>query len=64
MQGVACTLGYWNKPDADATIFTSDGWMKTGDVGFADDDGYLHITGRIKDIVIRGGENIYPGDTE
>ena len=64
MQGVACTLGYWNKPDADAAIFTSDGWMKTGDVGFADDDGYLHITGRIKDIVIRGGENIFPGDTE
>jgi long-chain acyl-CoA synthetase len=64
MQGVACTLGYWNKPDADAAIFTSDGWMKTGDIGFADDDGYLHITGRIKDIVIRGGENIYPGDTE
>jgi long-chain acyl-CoA synthetase len=64
MRGVACTLGYWNKPDADAAIFTADGWMKTGDVGFADDDGYLHITGRIKDIVIRGGENIFPGDTE
>jgi long-chain acyl-CoA synthetase len=64
MRGVACTLGYWNKPDADAAIFTADGWMRTGDVGFADDEGYLHITGRIKDIVIRGGENIFPGDTE
>jgi long-chain acyl-CoA synthetase len=64
MKGVACTLGYWNKPEADAAIFTQDGWIKTGDVGYADVDGYLYITGRIKDIVIRGGENIFPGDTE
>ena len=64
MRGMACTLGYWNKPDANAAIFTEDGWMKTGDIGYVDDDGYLHITGRIKDIVIRGGENIFPGDTE
>ena len=62
--GVACTLGYWNKPDADAAVFSPDGWMKTGDVGFVDDVGYLSITGRIKDIVIRGGENFFPGDTE
>ena len=64
MRGVACTLGYWNKPEADAAIFTQDGWMKTGDVGYTDADSYLYITGRIKDIVIRGGENIFPGDTE
>ena len=64
MRGVACTLGYWNKPEANAAVFTGDGWMKTGDVGYVADDGYVHITGRIKDIVIRGGENIYPGDTE
>jgi long-chain acyl-CoA synthetase len=64
MRGVACTLGYWNKPEANAAVFTEDGWMKTGDVGYVADDGYVHITGRIKDIVIRGGENIYPGDTE
>ena len=64
MRGVACTLGYWNKPEANADVFTDDGWMKTGDVGYVADDGYVHITGRIKDIVIRGGENIYPGDTE
>ena len=64
MKGVACTLGYWNKPEADAAIFTQDGWMKTGDVGYTDADSYLYITGRIKDIVIRGGENIFPGDTE
>ena len=64
MKGVACTLGYWNKPEADAEIFTQDGWMKTGDVGYTDAESYLYITGRIKDIVIRGGENIFPGDTE
>ena len=64
MKGVTCTLGYWNKPEADAAIFTQDGWMKTGDVGYTDADSYLYITGRIKDIVIRGGENIFPGDTE
>jgi long-chain acyl-CoA synthetase len=64
MRGVACTLGYWNKPEANAAVFTEDGWMKTGDMGYVADDGYVHITGRIKDIVIRGGENIYPGDTE
>ena len=64
MRGVACTLGYWNKPEANAEIFTADGWMKTGDVGYVDEDSYLYITGRIKDIVIRGGENIFPGDTE
>ena len=64
MRGVACTLGYWNKPEANVAVFTEDGWMKTGDVGYVADDGYVHITGRIKDIVIRGGENIYPGDTE
>ena len=64
MRGVACTLGYWNKPEANDAVFTDDGWMKTGDVGYVADDSYVHITGRIKDIVIRGGENIYPGDTE
>jgi long-chain acyl-CoA synthetase len=39
MRGMACTLGYWNKPDANAAIFTEDGWMKTGDIGYVDDDG-------------------------
>lgn len=62
-RGVTVCAGYWNKPDATADII-DDGWMKTGDIGRLDEDGFLHITGRIKEIVIRGGENIYPGEVE
>lgn len=61
---VTCTPGYWQKPEANAETFDSERWMKTGDVGRIDEDGFLHITGRIKEIVIRGGENIYPGEIE
>jgi acyl-CoA synthetase (AMP-forming)/AMP-acid ligase II len=64
LRGICCTPGYWEKPEANASTFTADGWMKTGDVGLLDEDGFLHITGRIKEIVIRGGENIYPGEIE
>jgi long-chain acyl-CoA synthetase len=61
---VTCTPGYWHKPDANEETFDSARWMKTGDIGRIDEDGFLHITGRIKEIVIRGGENIYPGEIE
>lgn len=61
---VTCTPGYWQKPDANAETFDAKRWMKTGDIGRVDEDGFLHITGRIKEIVIRGGENIYPGEIE
>jgi long-chain acyl-CoA synthetase len=61
---VTCTPGYWHKPEANATTFDGRRWMKTGDLGRIDADGFLHITGRIKEIVIRGGENIYPGEIE
>ncbi|MCZ6828515.1 MAG: class I adenylate-forming enzyme family protein [Gammaproteobacteria bacterium] len=61
---VCCTPGYWEKPEANAATFDAQRWMKTGDIGRLDTDGYLHITGRIKEIVIRGGENIYPGEIE
>lgn len=64
LKGITCTPGYWEKPDANRQTFTEDGWMRTGDVGLIDSDGFLHITGRIKEIVIRGGENIYPGEIE
>ncbi len=61
---ITCTPGYWQKDEANAATFDAQRWMKTGDVGRIDADGFLHITGRIKEIVIRGGENIYPGEIE
>jgi len=61
---VCCTPGYWKKPEANADTFDENRWMKTGDIARIDEDGFLHITGRLKEIVIRGGENIYPGEIE
>jgi long-chain acyl-CoA synthetase len=62
--GICVTPGYWEKPEANEKTFVDGRWMKTGDVGMVDEDGFVHITGRIKEIVIRGGENIYPGEIE
>jgi long-chain acyl-CoA synthetase len=64
LRSVVCTPGYWEKPEANRQLFTEDGWMRTGDVGLIDGDGFLYITGRTKELVIRGGENIYPGEIE
>jgi long-chain acyl-CoA synthetase len=63
IRGITVCAGYWRRPEASEEI-TDGSWMKTGDLGRLDDDGFLHITGRIKEIVIRGGENIYPGEIE
>ena len=60
---ITVCAGYWNRPEASAEIRDGE-WLKTGDLGRFDGDGFLHITGRIKEIVIRGGENIYPGEIE
>jgi long-chain acyl-CoA synthetase len=64
LRGVTITPGYWQRDDLTKEAFTPDGWLRTGDLGNIDDDGFLHITGRIKEIVIRGGENIAPIEIE
>jgi fatty-acyl-CoA synthase len=62
-KGYSVMLGYWGEPDKTAEAVV-DGWMHTGDIGVMHDDGYVEITGRIKDMVIRGGENVYPREVE
>jgi len=62
-KGYSVMLGYWEEPAKTAEVLR-DGWMHTGDIAVMDDDGYVQITGRIKDMVIRGGENIYPREIE
>ena len=56
--------GYYNMPDATADAIDADGWLHTGDLATVDEDGYYKITGRLKDMIIRGGENIYPREIE
>jgi malonyl-CoA/methylmalonyl-CoA synthetase len=56
--------GYWNAPDATDASFTKDGWFRTGDIGSVDDDGYLAIVGRAKELIISGGYNVYPREIE
>ncbi len=56
--------GYWNKPEASASAIGDDGWLRSGDGGHIDADGYIYVTDRIKDMIISGGENIYPAEIE
>ncbi|CAH0164518.1 3-[(3aS,4S,7aS)-7a-methyl-1, 5-dioxo-octahydro-1H-inden-4-yl]propanoyl:CoA ligase [Arthrobacter sp. Bi83] len=63
-RGYAVMKGYWNQPDKTAEAIDAEGWMHTGDLARMDDDGYVVIEGRMKDMVIRGGENIYPREIE
>ena len=63
-RGYSVMLGYWDQPDLTAEAIDSDGWMHTGDLATMDEAGYLRIVGRIKDLVIRGGENVYPREVE
>jgi len=63
-RGYSVMLGYWDEPDKTAQAIDGDGWMHTGDLAVMDDEGYVNIVGRIKDMVIRGGENVYPREVE
>ncbi|MFD7007389.1 AMP-binding protein [Rhodococcus jostii] len=63
-RGYSVMLGYWNNPEKTAEAIDTGRWMHTGDIGVMDSDGYVAITGRIKDMVIRGGENVYPREIE
>ena len=63
-RGYSVMLGYWAEPDRTAEAIDAEGWMHTGDIGTIDELGYGNIVGRIKDMVIRGGENIYPREVE
>ena len=57
-------LGYWNLPEETAKSFADDGWFRTGDAGFLDADGYVYIHDRVKDMIVSGGENVYPAEVE
>jgi fatty-acyl-CoA synthase len=63
-RGYSVMLGYWNEPEKTAEAIDAARWMHTGDLAIIDEAGYLNITGRIKDMVIRGGENVYPREVE
>jgi fatty-acyl-CoA synthase len=63
-RGYSVMLGYWDEPEKTADVLDATHWMHTGDLATMDADGYVNIVGRIKDLVIRGGENVYPREIE
>jgi fatty-acyl-CoA synthase len=63
-RGYSVMLGYWNDPERTAEAIDRAGWMHTGDLATMDDEGYVNIVGRSKDMIIRGGENVYPREIE
>jgi fatty-acyl-CoA synthase len=64
LHGPNVMTGYWGRPDATAAVLSPDGWLRTGDIAVPDEDGFLYIRDRIKDVIISGGENIYPAEVE
>ena len=57
-------LGYFDRPEETAAALTGDGWLRTGDGGYVDEEGYLFLTDRVKDMIVSGGENVYPVEVE
>lgn len=64
LRGPMIMPGYWGNSSATAEVLSPDGWLHTGDLGYLDDDGFLYVTDRAKDMIIRGGENVYPAEIE
>ncbi|GAA4866506.1 class I adenylate-forming enzyme family protein [Saccharopolyspora cebuensis] len=64
IKGPNVVVGYWNRPDATAEAITPDGWLRSGDLAHLDDEGFIHVVDRAKDMVIRGGENVYSAEVE
>ncbi|HEY5846736.1 MAG TPA: AMP-binding protein, partial [Microlunatus sp.] len=64
IQGPNVIDGYWNRPEATVQSYAEDGWFRSGDIGYLDRDGFLFISDRLKDMIISGGENIYPAEIE
>jgi fatty-acyl-CoA synthase len=64
ISGPSVMPGYWNRPEATAAAFSDDGWFHSGDIGTIDEDGYVTIVDRVKDMYISGGENVYPAEVE
>ncbi|WP_152349024.1 AMP-binding protein [Brevibacterium sp. CFH 10365] len=64
LRGPAVMAGYWKKPEATAEVLDAEGWFRTGDLGRLDEDGYLFIADRIKDLILHGGYNVYPREVE
>jgi acyl-CoA synthetase (AMP-forming)/AMP-acid ligase II len=64
VRGDTVMAGYWGRPDLTAEVIDEEGWARTGDLGFLDDDGLLHIVDRKKDVIVSGGFNVYPAEVE
>jgi long-chain acyl-CoA synthetase len=64
IRGVQVMKGYWNMPEETAKSINAEGWFRSGDAGYLDADGYLYIHDRVKDMIISGGENVYPAEVE
>jgi long-chain acyl-CoA synthetase len=64
LRGDQVMCGYYKRPEETAKAFTPDGWLRTGDIGYRDDDGYFYISGRLKELIIKGGENIAPREID
>ncbi len=64
LRGPNICKGYWQQPEASAKVWTADGWFKTGDLAYCDQDGYYYLNGRAKELIISGGFNVYPREVE